>query len=168
MSFRRVANVLEELGFKASYKAVRDWFHAVGELLSETIKRKIGYIAIDETVVWNLVKRAYLWAAREIRSGDVVAIQVSRGRGIAECLRFMGIVKDSCANKPMIYTDREPWYNWPMAFLKLKRRKTFGKRDSMKSWFSKLKRMIRQFNVCFPTYSPRVSERWIRAWVALS
>jgi transposase-like protein len=68
----------------------------------------------------------------------------------------------------MIYTDREPWYNWPMAFLKLKRRKTFGKRDSIESWFSKLKRRTKQFNVCFPTYSPRVSERWIRAWVALS
>jgi transposase-like protein len=39
LSFRRVANVLEELGFKASYEAVRDWFHSVGELLSEKIKR---------------------------------------------------------------------------------------------------------------------------------
>jgi transposase-like protein len=80
LSFRRVANVLEELGFKASYEAVRDWFHAVGELLSEKIKRKRCYIAIDETVVWNLVKRSYLWAAK--KSGDIVAIQVSRGRGV--------------------------------------------------------------------------------------
>jgi transposase-like protein len=169
LSFRRVANVLSELGFKASYEAVRDWFHTVGELLSKTIKHRRGFIAIDETVVWNLVKRAYLWAAREIRSGDVVAIQVSRGRGIAECLRFMEIVKDSCVNKPTIYTDRGPWYDWPMAFLKLRRRrKTFGRRNSIESWFSKLKRRIRQFNVCFPTYSPRVLESWIRVWVALS
>jgi len=70
--------LLRELGFKASYEAVRDWFHTVGELLSETIRRRRGYIAIDETVVWNLVKRAYLWVAREIRSGDVVAIQRKR------------------------------------------------------------------------------------------
>jgi hypothetical protein len=50
-----------------------------------------------------------------------------------------------------------------MAFLKLRRR-----RNSIESWFSKLKRRARQFNICFPTYSTRVSERWIRAWVALS
>jgi transposase-like protein len=56
-----------------------------------------------------------------------------------------------------------------MAFLKLRRRrKTFGRRNSIESWFSKLKRRTKQFNVCFPTYSTRVSERWIRAWVALS
>jgi len=35
LSFRRVASILSELGFKASYEAVRDLFHAVGELLSE-------------------------------------------------------------------------------------------------------------------------------------
>jgi len=85
LSFRRVASILSELGFKASYGAVSDWFHAVGELFSETIRCRRGFIAINDTVVWNLVKRAYLWAAREIRSGDVVAIRVSRGRGIAEC-----------------------------------------------------------------------------------
>ena len=56
--------------------------------------------------MWNFVNRAYLWAAK--KSGDVVAIQVSRGRGVGECLRFMEIVKDSCANKPTIYTDRGP------------------------------------------------------------
>ena len=37
-------------------------------------------IAVNEAVVFNLSGRAYLWAAREVRSGDVVAVQVSRGR----------------------------------------------------------------------------------------
>ena len=44
----------------------------------------------------------------------------------------------------------------------------FGIRNSIEQWFSELKRRIRQFNVCFPTYKPRVSERWIASWVALS
>jgi transposase-like protein len=56
-----------------------------------------------------------------------------------------------------------------MKFLKLRhRRKTFGIRNSIESWFSKLKRRIKQFNVCFPTYKTRVSEKWIISWVALS
>jgi hypothetical protein len=49
-----------------------------------------------------------------------------------------------------------------------KEKEAFGKRNAIESWFSKLKRRARQFNVCFPTYSTRVSERRIRAWVALS
>jgi hypothetical protein len=44
LSFRSVANILSELGFKASYEAVRDWFHSVGGLLSETIRCGRGFI----------------------------------------------------------------------------------------------------------------------------
>ncbi|MEM3648033.1 MAG: hypothetical protein QW506_02580 [Thermoproteota archaeon] len=50
--------------------------------------------------------------------------------------------------------------------------------ESVRRWFHKtgdlfhaahrLKRRIKQFYCCFPTYSPKVSERWIKAWVALS
>jgi len=169
LSFRRAADVVRGLGYGVSHEAVRDWFHTAGRLLSTIAKRRRGFIAADETVVWNLVRRAYVWAAREIRTGDVVAVQVSRGRGIGDCLRFMEIVRGSCANSPTIYTDRGPWYDWPMNFLKLRRRrKTFGRRNAIESWFSRLKRRMRQFNVCFPTYSTGVSERWIRSWVALS
>ncbi|MEM3819041.1 MAG: hypothetical protein QXF08_01155 [Nitrososphaerota archaeon] len=56
-----------------------------------------------------------------------------------------------------------------MKVLGLKRRvKTFGRRNSIESWFSKLKRRINQFYCCFPTHRPKVSERWIKSWAALS
>ncbi|MEM1947038.1 MAG: hypothetical protein QXF95_08530 [Candidatus Caldarchaeum sp.] len=45
---------------------------------------------------------------------------------------------------------------------------TFGRRNAIESWFSGLKRRIKQFNTCFPTYRPKVAERWIKAWVALT
>ncbi|MEM4183732.1 MAG: DDE-type integrase/transposase/recombinase [Candidatus Caldarchaeum sp.] len=123
-----------------------------------------GPIAVDETVIHNLVRRAYLWAARE-----VMAVQVSRVRGIAECIRFLEVVRDRCANNPTVYMDRAPWYGWPMKVLGFRRRvETFGKRNTIESWFSKLKRRIKQFNTCFPTYSPKVSEKWIRSWMTLS
>jgi len=48
------------------------------------------------------------------------------------------------------------------------RRKTFSIRNSIEQWLSRLKRRIRQFNICFPTYKTKTTERWIRAWTALS
>jgi hypothetical protein len=44
----------------------------------------------------------------------------------------------------------------------------FGIRDSIESWFSKLKRRIKQFNVYIPSYKLKISEKWITSWVALS
>ena len=41
-----------------------------------------GFIAVYETVIFNLSGRAYLWAVRE-----VIYLQVSRDRGLGECLR---------------------------------------------------------------------------------
>ena len=169
LSLAQVKEFLEGLGYKVRREAIRQWYLEAGELLLNIEIKKRGFIAADETVIFNLTKKAYLWVAREVKSGEVIALQVTRGRGIGECLRFLEKLKESCKNNPTVYTDRGPWYNWPMKFLKIRhRRKTFGIRNSIEQWFSELKRRIRQFNVCFPTYKPRVSERWIASWVALS
>jgi hypothetical protein len=63
------------------------------------------FIAVDETVIFNLSGRAYLWAAREVRSGEVVAVQCPRGRGLGECLRFLEKVKGRFRGRPTVYTD---------------------------------------------------------------
>lgn len=83
LSLAQVKEVLRELGYGVSREAVRRWFLKAGELFSRGGGvGKRGLIAADETVVFNLAKKAYLWAAREVRSGEMVALQVSRGRGI--------------------------------------------------------------------------------------
>ncbi|MEM3095802.1 MAG: DDE-type integrase/transposase/recombinase, partial [Nitrososphaerota archaeon] len=141
LSLRRVAGILGELGFQVSHESVRDWFNRAGEVFSSIARR--GPIAVDETVIRNLVRRAYLWAAREVGTGEVMVVQVSRGRGIDECIRFLEVVRDRCANNPTVYTDRAPWYGWPMKVLGLRRRvETLGRRNAIESWFSKLKRRI--------------------------
>ncbi|MEM4316244.1 MAG: hypothetical protein QXT66_07860, partial [Nitrososphaerota archaeon] len=84
--------------------------------------------------------------------------------GIAGCIRFLEVVRDRCANNPTVYMDRAPWYGWPMKVLGLRRRvETLGRRNAIESWFSKLKRRIKQFNTSFPTYRPKISEKRIRA-----
>ena len=124
---------------------------------------------MDEAVVFNLSGRAYLWAAREVGSGEVISLQVSRGRGLGECLRFLERVRRRCISRPTVYTDRGPWYVWPMKVLGIRhRRKTYGIRNSIEQWFSKLKRRIRQLNTYFPTHKTKTTERWIKAWTALS
>ena len=85
---------------------------------------------------------------------------------MGECLRFLEKVRERCRGRPTIYTDRGPWY---MKVLGIRhRRETFGMRNPIEQWFSKLKRMIRQFNIFFPTYNIKTTERWIKAWTALS
>ncbi|MEM2515239.1 MAG: transposase, partial [Candidatus Caldarchaeum sp.] len=71
LSLRGVAEVLGELGFRVSHGSVRRWFLRAGEAFSSIPRRRRGPIAVDETVIRNLVRRAYLWAAREVGRGEV-------------------------------------------------------------------------------------------------
>lgn len=79
-------------------------------LSKNKIKKKRGSIAADEIVIFNLAKKAYLWAAREIKSKEIIALHVTRGRGIGECLTFLEKIKESCVNNPTVYTDKGPCY----------------------------------------------------------
>ncbi|MEM0482362.1 MAG: hypothetical protein QXM16_05700 [Nitrososphaerota archaeon] len=69
LSLRRVAGILCELGFQVSHESVRDWFLRAGEAFSPIARRRRGPI-----VIRNLVRRAYLWAAREVGTGVVMAV----------------------------------------------------------------------------------------------
>jgi len=71
--------------------------------------------------------------------------------------------------RPTTYTDRGPWYIWPAKVLGIRhRRETFGMRNTIEQWFSRLKRRIKQFNIYFPIYKTKTTERWIKAWTAFS
>ena len=112
-----------------------------------------GFIAVYETVIFNLSGRAYLWVTRDIKNGEVVSLQVSRGRGLGECLRFLEKVESRYRGRPTTYTDRGPWYIWPAKVLGIRHGcERFGMRNPIEQWFSRLKRRIRQLNTYFPTY----------------
>jgi len=75
--------VLRGMGFRAGYGAVMRWFTKAGEFLLLTIRRRRGYVAVDERAVRSLAGRAYLWAAREIGTGEVIAVTIwGRVRGV--------------------------------------------------------------------------------------
>ena len=51
--------LLEEKGCKVSREAIRKWFLKAGEILSKSkMRRRRGFIAVDETVVFNLAKKS--------------------------------------------------------------------------------------------------------------
>ncbi|MEM2180986.1 MAG: hypothetical protein QXP32_09265 [Nitrososphaeria archaeon] len=53
------------------------------------MKKRRGFLASDETIIFNLKNKSYLWACREIKNGELIEIQVTKGRGIGECLTFL-------------------------------------------------------------------------------
>jgi len=80
LSLAQVKEFLEGLGYKVSREAIRKWYLEAGELLLNVEIKRRGFIAADETIIiFNLTKKAYLWAAREVKSGEVIALQVTRG-----------------------------------------------------------------------------------------
>jgi transposase-like protein len=79
LSLAQVKEFLEGLGYKVSREAIRQWYLEAGELLLNIEIKNRGFIAADETIIFNFAKKAYLWAAREVKSGEVIALQVTRG-----------------------------------------------------------------------------------------
>ena len=100
MCLRQVAAFLGGMGYRVSRESVRRWFLKAGELFSRNRVGRRGFIVADETVIYDLAGKAYLWAAREVRSGEVVAVQVTKGRGVGECLRFLERVRGAATTTP--------------------------------------------------------------------
>jgi transposase-like protein len=75
LSLAQVKEFLKEKGYNISREAIRKWFLKAGEIISniKKIKKKRGFIAADETIVFNLKKKAYLLAAREIKNKEIIA-----------------------------------------------------------------------------------------------
>jgi len=55
LSLRQVAVFLGGMGFSVSRESVRRWFLKAGEVLSGGGVGRRGFIAVDETVVFNLL-----------------------------------------------------------------------------------------------------------------
>jgi len=58
LSLAQVREFLKERGYNVSREAIRKCFLKAGELLSNNkIKKKRGFIAADETIIFNLTKK---------------------------------------------------------------------------------------------------------------
>jgi transposase-like protein len=64
--------------------------------------------------------RAYVWAAVDVDSGEILAIYASWSRNILIAMEFLRMVLGRCINKPVIVVDRGPCYRWDLERLGLK------------------------------------------------
>ncbi|MGB9622515.1 MAG: hypothetical protein ACPL07_01600 [Candidatus Bathyarchaeia archaeon] len=86
-----------------SYEAVRQWYHALRNVLKEPEKKYRRCIAIDETNKKLQREQVYAWIARDVDTKEV-AVRVSYTRISLELL--LKQVLRYCENKPLILVDR--------------------------------------------------------------
>ena len=71
---------------------------------------------------------------------DLLGMMVTKWRPSIDVIRFVRRILMYCENKPVIKTDRSPWYRWTLQRLGLKHEyETFGERNAIEGWFNILK-----------------------------
>jgi transposase-like protein len=103
-SYRDVAAMVGGL----SYIAARDAYLAMLTSLPDESKRFRREVAIDGVEV-NLEGRSfYLWLARDVDAGEIMAFHASPGPSAEDGARFLVAVAAQCANKPLLRLGTGP------------------------------------------------------------
>ena len=90
-------------------------------------------------------KRIYIWVAIDVDTKECLAIWVSKGRNRIEVYNFLRKILQYCKNKPEVVVYKAPWY-FQAKRLGLKyRNETFGERNAVEYFFSKLKGRTKRF-----------------------
>jgi transposase-like protein len=167
ISFRKTSKFLRDLE-RFSHESVRIWYHKVANLFANTRKDR-RCIAIDETKVRIGNKYWYIWAAIDVDGWEIVGVMVTEWRTSIDVIRFVRDILRYCENKPIIKTDRGPWYRWTLQRMGLKHEyETFGERNAIEGWFNLLKSRLKRFWKRFPSNASKESvESWITAFVTL-
>ena len=167
ISFRKTSKFLRDLE-RFSHESVRIWYHKVANLFANTRKDR-RCIAIDETKVRIGNRYWYIWAAIDVDSWEILGVMVTEWRTSIDVIRFVRDILRYCENKPIIKTDRGPWYRWTLQRMGLKHEyETFGERNAIEGWFNLLKSRLKRFWKRFPSNASKESvESWITAFVTL-
>jgi len=160
LSLRKARDLLRSLGYAVSHESIRRWYLRLGAFMAAIGRRA-------REAFWPMKKvrggQAYVWAARDLASREVLAVDVSWSRSILAAELFLRRVSGRCANGPLIVVDKGPWYppalqghGYPY------RQERFGMRNAIESWFSILKHRTKRF------YNNHGSaRRWLEAYAAV-
>ena len=170
MSCRKAADVLRFSDVdKASYEAIREWYHRAKVLLRDPPKRCRKVIAIDETKVKVRGRWYFLWAAVDTENRELLCIALTPTRDGSDASCFIRRALQACTNTPTVVVDGGPWYAWALTRMGVPwERVTFGERNAVEQWFSIFKQRIKQFYRRWP-HNARVETAlsWCEAFVAL-
>jgi len=97
-SYRDVASMVGGL----SYIAARDAYLAMLTSLPEESRRFRREVAIDGADVVFEGRSFYLWLARDVDTGEIMAFHASPGPTAEDGSRFLAAVAAQCANRPTL------------------------------------------------------------------
>jgi putative transposase len=149
-------------------EAIREWYLKAKNLFTCSCRERRA-IAIDETKIKVKQEYYYLWAAIDIDTWEILAVQLTKARSSFDALCFIRKVLKACENKPKVYVDGGPWYRWALNRLGLEwEHRTFGPRSTIEQWFFIFKHRIVGFYKRWPhnaSYDTILS--WCLSFVAL-
>jgi len=167
LSLRKTSEFLS-LFEEISHESVRIYYHRLKKVLKQPRKKKRRLVAIDETKIKLEKKQIFVWVAVDVDTKECLAIWASESRGSFEAYVFLREVLKYCENKPEIVVDRGFWYLWALKRLGLKyRHETFGDRNAVEGFFSRLKERTNRFWNRFPFRSSFDSvQSWLESFIA--
>ena len=167
ISFRKTSKFLRDFE-RFSHESLRLWYHKIANLFANTRKSR-RCVAIDETKIKIGDEYWYIWAAIDVDTWEILGVMVTKWRTSIDVIKFVKAILRYCENKPIIKTDRGPWYRWTLQRLGLKHEyETFGERNAIEGWFNILKSRLKRFWKRFPSNASKESvESWIAAFISL-
>jgi len=112
-SYRDVASMVGGL----SYVAARDAYVAMLTSLPKEDRRARRQVAIDGADVDLGGRGFYLWLARDVDNGEIMAFHASPGSTAEDGSRFLAAVAAQCSNKPFLRLGSGP--NFPRGLINL-------------------------------------------------
>lgn len=132
----------------ASHVAVYYWVQKLNDLVQNCFSkvRVRRALAVDETKLKVNGEQPLVWAAIDVDSREVLAVDASWQRSILNAEHVLKKALRLCRNKPLILVDRGPWYPDAMKSLELSSAHvTTGLRNRVERWFTTLKERTRRF-----------------------
>jgi len=166
LSLRKTSEFLS-LFEEISHESVRIYYHRLKKVLKQPRKKERRLIAIDETKIKLEKRLIFVWAAVDVDTKECLAIWASESRGSFEAYVFLRDVLKYCENKPEVVVDKGFWYLWALQRLGLKyRHETFGERNAVECFFSRLKERTKMFWNRFPFRSSFDSiQSWLESFI---
>jgi len=130
----------------ASHVAVYYWVKKLKGLIRVCKPEVRRAVAVDETRLKVNGQYLFVWAAIDVDSREVLAVDASWQRSIMNAEHILKKALRLCLNKPLILIDKGPWYHDALESLGLKwMHITRGLRNRVERWFRTLKERTRRF-----------------------
>ena len=131
---------------EASHVSVHRWVHALKGITSRVPKRERKVVAMDETKLKINGRQAYVWAAIDADTKELLAVYASYYRSNINTIVFLRKVLDTCVGRPVVLVDGGPWYPWPLDGMGIRwLHITFGYRNVIERFFRTMKERTRRF-----------------------